>query len=137
MPAIQAHRQMPMPLFAGLLTDEKTQDNQLPPATSGEQSRPSINERQGIIERVFEEAAPEFIQMYRAFLLSYAERVEDFIANQVTSAFGEQFRPLTEKEGKQIGGLYQRLQTEGILENTGEYRKRDQGSPASVYRLKK
>lgn len=107
------------------------------PAAEMPSSPPSMEERQLTIERVFEEAEPEFIQMYRAFLLSYAGRVEDFIAGEVTAEFNEAHRRLTAHEKKALGGLYQSLQREGAIEKTGWYRARNQGSASAIYRLKK
>jgi hypothetical protein len=66
------------------------------PAAEMPSSPPLIADRQEIIERTYDSAEPEFIQMYRAFLLSYAERHEDFIAGEVTAAFGEIHRPVSE-----------------------------------------
>jgi hypothetical protein len=98
---------------------------------------PSLQKgRQEIIERVYEAAEPEFIAEYRSFLIEYAEWHEDFIAGDVTSEYETRSRDLTSHEKKALGGLYQSLQKEGIIEKTGGYRKRDQGSPAAVYRLK-
>lgn len=98
---------------------------------------PSIEERQETIERVYAEADENFIAGYRNFLIWFADRVDDFIAGDVTERFEKSFRKLKPRETKQLGGLYQVLQKEGVIEKTGGYRKRDQGSPAAVYRLKK
>jgi hypothetical protein len=120
----------PPDLFTGVVP-------QFDPVAVPVSSPPSNNPRQEIIERVFEEAEPEFIQMYCAFLLSYAKRVEDFIACEVTAEFNEAHRPVTKIEGKQLGGLYQSLQRVGAIEKTGSYRARNQGSASAVYRLKR
>lgn len=94
-----------LPLFPSLLFGGVVPQSS--PVAELPKSPPLSVERQEIIERVHEAAEPEFIQMYRAFLMSYAERVEDFIAGEITSGFEQQHGKLSVIEGKQLGGAFQ------------------------------
>lgn len=138
--AIKTHSRL-LPLFGDLAPEELAPvpaqpfDPSVDNIIAGQP--PSIGPRQDIIERTYKSAEPEFIQMYRAFLLAYAERHEDFIAGEVTAAFGEIHRPVSETEGKQLGHLYQLLQRDGSIEKTGGYRARNQGNASAVYRLQR
>jgi len=97
---------------------------------------PASNDRRKLIKQVFEKADEAFIARYTEYLMTWGGLQADFIAGEVT-AFYERFNnKLSSREKKQLGGLYIALQKERVIEKTGQYRKRDQGNAAAVYRLK-
>lgn len=92
--------------------------------------------RQKIIKRVFERADKNFIARYTACLIEFGGTHQDWIAGDVTNFYEKRNGKLSMREGKQIGGLYQSLQKEGLIVKTGDYRSRDNGNMTAVYRLK-
>lgn len=87
--------------------------------------------------RVFDKADSSFISSYVKCLVEYGLTHVDFIAGEVSSLYEKRQGKLSEREGKQLGGLFIQLQKKGVIEKTGAYRSRNQCSPAAVYRLKK
>ena len=91
--------------------------------------------RQKQINAVFEKADKATFFKYRCVLVQYGTTHADFIAGDVTESFETSVFKLDARHKKALGGLYQRLIAEGVIEKTGEYRKRDQGNMTAVYRL--
>jgi hypothetical protein len=104
---------------------------------SAEQPALSIEARREIIMRVFDTAGGHFISSYVKCLVEYGLTHQDFIAGDVTALFEKRNGLLTIHEAKSLGGLFMQLQRKGVIEKTGTFRSRNQGSPAAVYRLKK
>jgi hypothetical protein len=125
----EAHSNLPTAqpsLFGGAVPDLTHQE---PP-----KSPPS---RQDIIERTYAKAEADFLERYRKHLLAFGDGLADFTACDVTTSFESLYGKLSKIEGKQLGGLYRRLQFDGTIEKTGQFRERNQGNVAAVYRLKK
>jgi len=94
------------------------------------------NVRQPIIDSVFERADAAFLERYGLFLVTFGRTVVDFIAGDVTAAYERRYGKISPSQKKSLGGLYQRAIKHGTIEPTNEYRKRDQGNVAAIYRLK-
>jgi hypothetical protein len=100
-------------------------------------SRLSLEARREVIMRIFGTADGHFVSSYVRCLVEYGLEHEDFIAGDVTALFEKRNGLLTIHEAKSLGGLFMQLQRKGVIEKTGMFRSRNQGSPAAVYRLKK
>ena len=88
------------------------------------------------IARAFEKADAVFVERYGLFLISFGMRHKDFIAGEVTAEYETKYGPITLKQKKALGKLYQTVQRTKLIEKTGGYRARNQGNASAIYRLK-
>jgi hypothetical protein len=126
-----AHSQLQPNLFGGTRTVPHESSAKEPPS-----DRLSIEARREIIMRIFDTADGHFISEYVKCLVEYALTHEDFIAGKVSEFYERRHGKLSEREQKSLGGVYIQLQRKGVIEKTGTFRSRNQGSPAAVYRLR-
>lgn len=91
--------------------------------------------RKAQIDAAFERADEAFIERYGLVLVIYGKANAAFIAGDVTDYYVKNYGPISDKQKKSLGGLYQRLQRSGVIEKTGGSRMRDQGNLAAEYRL--
>jgi len=96
----------------------------------------SSHPREAEIQRAMERASELVLERYEAVLRSLGSVLVDFIAGDVTERYEAKYGPLAAHDKKALGGLFQRLMRSGVIEKTGEYRARNQGNAAAVYRLK-
>ena len=89
------------------------------------------------IERAYAKANPLIMALYEKAVRIGGSILPDFTACEITEIFTAKCGKPDTVTIKALGGLYIRLQKEGVIEKTGGYRARNQGNAAAVYRLRK
>lgn len=110
---------------------EQTLFNLSPP-----EDPPPVRDTKRIIAQVFERADAKFLATHTDVLIEYGHRHTDWIAGEITAAHEAKYGKLGLRAKKQLGGLYQQLQKDGVIERTGEYRQRSNHNMTAAYRLR-
>lgn len=98
---------------------------------------PREESRQSQIDAAFDHADTAFKEEYTAFALLYAASHKDFTGEDVSEAYRRNRTLPQPREWRAIGGIYQRLIRQRLIEPTREYRLRANKTPTAVYRLVK
>lgn len=106
------------------------------PARTGDLVHVARPIRQYQRERAHDAADDAFLERYTALLLSVGRVLGRFIAFEVTREYERRYGEIGERNLKGLGGLFARLQRQGIIEKTGEYLPRKNGCVQARYRLK-
>lgn len=90
--------------------------------------------RERAIEAAERQAAAAFKRSYYRFLIEYAERHDEWIAEDVQMAYRK--TPLPQPtEWRATGAIIRKLVREGLIEATGNYRNSEiRKSPMMIYR---